>query len=394
MAVAVYLASLLRGDFVQHADGKGCQLRVRKTNPLTESGIRGPTMTFRLILLCAAVLTASPALARKNNDIILMRNGDRITCEIKGLRSNTLYISVPYILGTLSVDWSEVDHLESKQLFLVKTQDGTVYTGALSAPKTSGERPMLVEVLETPESKVTLERKQVVEVNQTAGNFWQRLNGEIGTGFSYSKGNQSTQYSLNSDVSYPRERWSAGVRYTSNLTSNSGSSVSNRNEVTLSALRLLRWNNWYYTGLTDFLQSSVQGIRLQSTFGGGIGRNIINTGSTFFTIFGGFAWQKINYNEAVFTTSPQQVTSGLIGTNLRLFQFDKTTLVVNAYLLPAISQPGRLHFNLESSYYVKFWGKLNWNFTTYYTWDNRPPPGFVGTDYGATSGISLTFGNR
>jgi hypothetical protein len=351
-------------------------------------------MKFRLLLLCATVLTASPLLARKNNDVILMRNGDRITCEIKGLRSNTLYVSVPYVLGTLSVDWSEVDHLESQQLFLVKTQDGTVYTGTLSAPKTSGERPMEVEVFETPERKVTLERKQVVEVNETARNFWERFNGEIGTGFTYSKGNQSTQYNLNSDVNYPRERWSAGAGYSSNLTSNTGSSTSTRNEVKFSAQRLLRWNNWYYTGLTDFLQSSVQGIRLQSTFGGGIGRNIINTGSTFITVFGGFAWQRINYQEAVLPANTQQVTSGLIGTNVRLFQFDKTTLTLNAILLPAISQPGRLHFNLESSYYVKLWGKLNWNFTTYYTWDNRPPPGFVGTDYGATSGISLSFGNR
>ena len=67
-----------------------------------------------------------------------MNNSDRITCEIKGLHSNTLYISVDYFLGTISVDWSKVDHIESKQLFLVRTQDGTVYTeGALPTPEDS-----------------------------------------------------------------------------------------------------------------------------------------------------------------------------------------------------------------------------------------------------------------
>jgi hypothetical protein len=347
-----------------------------------------------LILLCLAMLVVSPILAREKTDIILMKNGDRFTCEIKGLSSNTLYASIPDFLGTVSIDWSKVDHIESTQLFMVKTQDGTVYTGRLSTSESFGERPVQIEILEASKNTVTLERNKIVTVKETADNFWQRLNGQIGTGFTYSKGNQSAQYNLNSDVTYPEERWSATVRYNSNLTSNAGASTSTQNEITLSAQRLLRWKNWYYTGMTDFLQSSVQGIRLQSTFGGGIGRNIWNTGATTFTVYGGFAWQKIDYHEAIIAARPQQVTSGLIGSSLKLFQFDRTTLTASANLLPAVSQPGRIHLNLRATYYVKLWGKLNWNFTVYDTFDNRPPPGFVGSDYGTSSGLNLNFGSR
>ena len=101
--------------------------------------------------------------------------------------------------------------------------------------------------------------------------------------------------------------------------------MATRNEIGLSAQHLLPWNNWYYTGLADFLQSSVQGIQLQSTFSGGIGRIIKNTGRTSFNVYGGFAWQKINYQEALLPSTSQQVTSGLIGTSLKLFYFDRTT---------------------------------------------------------------------
>jgi hypothetical protein len=152
-------------------------------------------------------------------------------------------------------------------------------------------------------------------------------------------------------------------------------------------------NNWYYTGLFDFLQSSVQGLH-QNTYGAGIGRNIKNTGGTSFKVYGGFALQTIDYQEVGLASPSQQVSSALIGTNLRLFRFDKTTLTLNANFLPAISQPGRMHFTLNSSYYVKLWGKLNWNVSFYGTWDNRPPPGFAKSDYGTSSGISLTIGNR
>jgi len=323
-----------------------------------------------------------------------MKNGDHITCEIKALRSDTLYISVPYILGTLSVDWSKVDHTESKQLFIVKTQDGTVYTGALSTPKAAGGRPTQIEILETPERKVTLERKQVVEMNETSSNFWQRLNGHIGTGFTYSKGNEAAQYNLSSDANYPRERWSAEAGYSSSFTSNAGASTSTRNEAAFQAQRLMRWNNLYYTGITNFLQSSVQGIQLQSTFGGGVGRIMKNTGGTSFTLYGGFAWQRINYQQSAVAARTQQVTSALIGTRLRLFRFDRTTLTLNANLLPAVSEPGRVHFNLNTSYYVKLWGKLDWNFTFYGNWDTHPPPQFSSSDYGTSSGLSLSFGNH
>ena len=351
-------------------------------------------MSSRLILLCAAILATSPLWAREKTDVIVMNNSDRITCEIKGLHSNTLYISVDYFLGTISVDWSKVDHIESKQLFLVRTQDGTVYTGALSTPEAPGQRPKEIEILNAPESEITLQRKQVIDMTQTSSSFWQRLNGQIGTGSNYSKGNESAQYNLNSDIAYPRPRWSAEANYSSNFTSSSGETASTRNEIASSAQRLMRWNNWYYTGITNFLQSSVQGIPLQTTLGGGVGRIIKNTGGTSFRIYGGFAWQQIDYEETGLSARSQQVSSGLIGTNVKLFRFDKTTLIINANLLPAISESRRVHFNLNSSYYVKIWGKLNWNFTFYGNWDSHPPAGFSTSDYGTSSGLSLSFGNH
>jgi hypothetical protein len=77
-------------------------------------------------------MLSSPLLAREKTDVLVMRNGDRLTCEIKRLDSDVLYIRLDYVLGTISVNWSKVDHVESKQLFLVKTQDSSVYSGALS----------------------------------------------------------------------------------------------------------------------------------------------------------------------------------------------------------------------------------------------------------------------
>ena len=72
-------------------------------------------------ILSFAILLPIPLFARASTDVIVMKNGDHLTGEIKGLNQGVLYISMKYILGTSSVQWSEVAHLESKQLFLVKT---------------------------------------------------------------------------------------------------------------------------------------------------------------------------------------------------------------------------------------------------------------------------------
>ena len=82
----------------------------------------------------------------------------------------------------------------------------------------------------------------------------------------------------------------------------------------------------------------------------------------------------------------------MVLTNVNLFRFSKTNLSVSATLLPALSQPGRVHFNTNAAYYVKLVSNLKWNVSFYGSWDNRPPAGFSGSDYGSSSGLSWTFG--
>lgn len=119
--------------------------------------------------------------------------------------------------------------------------------------------------------------------------------------------------------------------------------------VFLIASPLLRWDNWYYSGMGDFLQSSVQNIKLQNTLGGGVGRYLKNTNHVVWTATGGLAWQQVNYHENFVPVSSENVASALVSSNLSLFYFDKTALTVKALVLPALSDPGRVHFSLNTS---------------------------------------------
>jgi hypothetical protein len=348
-------------------------------------------MNFRTVAL-SVVWLAALLEARDKTDVMVMKNGDRMTCAIKGLNSGVLYVDFDYIDGTASVDWTKVAHLESKQLFLVKTEDGSVYEGTLSTPEEGVGRPLKIQLLESAEKEAVIDRSQVVAMIGTSDKFWERFNGGIGFGFIYSKGNQSTQYSLSTDSSYVRERWSARTSFDSNLSSGTGVSVSTRNSFNFGALHLLPRNHWFYSGLGAFLQSSEQGITLQSTAGGGVGRYLINTDRARVGVLGGLAWQRTEYKQTTVGPNRQDLAAALIYTEAKLFRFSKTNFDATAALLPALSDPGRIRFNTNFSYYIKLVGNLKWNVSFYGNWDNRPPAGLSGSDYGTSSGLTWTYG--
>jgi len=347
-----------------------------------------------LLLGILPIVGAEHVAAREKTDVLVMRNGDRLTCEIKALKADVLYVSLDYVLGTISVNWFQVDHVESVQPFVIRTSGGEVYSGRIKMPGTGRNRPVEIEVLGPEGESSSIPVSEISHVDQSNQKLLQRFNGSVGLGAIYNKGNQSTQYNLASDISYPRDRWSASVSYNSTLSSNQNTSASSRNQLDASAQRLLPWNHWYYTGFADFLQSTEQGIDLQSALGGGIGRYLKNSNHASISVAGGFAFQRITYQQNIVTAPTEDVASAWLNAQARLFRFDRTSLVVTTSLLPALSDPGRLHFNLNTSYYIKIWGKFNFDVSFYGNWDNQPPFGFSKSDYGASSGLSWTFGNR
>jgi hypothetical protein len=347
---------------------------------------------LRIILLSFVVLVALPLLARDKTDVMVMKNGDRMTCEVKGLDAGVLYVSFDYIDGTASVDWSKVARLESKQLFVVKTQGGMVYTGMLTTPETPTGRPVKIQVVEATHPATEIDQKDIVNMIATSDKFWQRFSGEIGFGAIYSKGNQSTQYSLNSQTAYIRERWTAEGIFDSNLASSTGASVSTRNSVSLVGRHLLPWNHWFYAGLGNVLKSSEQDIAVQTTFGGGIGHYFKNTNRASIAVLGGMAWQDTSYQSSTVLVGRQSLAAALIYSEVQFFKFSRTNLDASVAVLPAVTDPGRVRLDANASYYVKLFSNLKWNISFYGNWDNRPPPGLSGSDYGTSSGLSWTFG--
>jgi len=351
-------------------------------------------MLIRIITLFLLMTFSATLFGQARSDVVVMKNGDRLTCEIVSLSDGVLFVKLDYADGSVALQWSKVARLESSRLFIVKTEKGAVYTGALSSIDAVGDQPITIEVAKPEQPKVELPSQDVITIGTTAENFIERFNGDINFGVSYAKGNQATQYNLNSSIEYPRDRWRAEAKFSSNFSSNKGAASTSRNHFSVRADRLLRWNNYFYTGEFGLLQSSEQGIQRQTSLGGGVGYYIRNSRHVKFSVVGGVGWQHTNYSGSGASRETQNSTAAIISTNLRFFRFKKTSLDLDAVLLPSLSEPGRVYFKIKQNYYVKIFGDLSWNISFYGNWDNRPPVGLSGSDYGTSTGLGWSFGNR
>jgi hypothetical protein len=150
--------------------------------------------------------------------------------------------------------------------------------------------------------------------------------------------------------------------------------------------------NWFYEGVGGLLQSSEQGIAIQTLLGGGVRRYLKNTNRASIQLLGGVGWQDTTYQLTNTPTQHQNTGAALIYVDAKLFKFSKTNLDATAAILPAVTDPGRVRINTNASYYIKLVSDLKWNISFYGNWDNQPPQGFSGSDYGVSSGLSWTYG--
>ena len=86
--------------------------------------IRIRKASARFVFFGMALMSfGSPLAAKRTDDVVIMRNGDRFTGEIKKLDQGILYFKAGYMLEPAALDWTQVDSLESRDRFFVILTD-------------------------------------------------------------------------------------------------------------------------------------------------------------------------------------------------------------------------------------------------------------------------------
>jgi hypothetical protein len=147
----------------------------------------------RLFVVLMAIWVIQPASAREKTDVVWLKNGDRITCEIKYLMRGMLTVSTDS-MSTVEIKWQDVESITSEFLFTVQDIQGQLYVGSLQAAAAARH----VNVA-GPLPASGLEHLSVVQIREFEDSMWKRLSGsaDLCCSFSHAIFRRSPGYPLN-----------------------------------------------------------------------------------------------------------------------------------------------------------------------------------------------------
>lgn len=238
----------------------------------------------RCILIVVVLLFACPSFGKRNDDIVVMTNGDKFTGEIKSLQNGELVFSSGYMKDSVHLDWKKVKTLQSKDTFIVSLTNGTRVTGLISKEPTSTQNDKDFKIVGEG-SPVEVATSDVISIGQQEASFWNQLTGSISYGFGFASGNKETNSSLGADVGFRATKNSVELATTSQFGSQTNAKNTNRFTFDSEYDRFLT-EKWLAAALFSLLKSNQQDLALRSTYGGALGRKLVQTDRTSLTVLG------------------------------------------------------------------------------------------------------------
>ena len=80
------------------------------------------------VLVLIFFVCSVTVIARTDDDVVVLKNGDRMTGELKSLQQGELRFKADYMAESVRLDWAKVERLESKATFMIWLLDGKIIT--------------------------------------------------------------------------------------------------------------------------------------------------------------------------------------------------------------------------------------------------------------------------
>jgi hypothetical protein len=349
-------------------------------NKIMHTVRRIPGWIFILITIISFPLCTS---AREKTDVVTLKNGDRITCEIKDLTRGMLTVKTDSI-GTFDIKWPDVDKITSKHLFIVQDTGGQIYVGRLQTA--AEEWRIQIAGLQTT---TTLDHLAIVQIQELEGSRWMRFSGSADLSYTFTKASDLTQFNFSGDVTYRTEKYSSQLSYSSTLGKSKGETDADRKLLTLSGIREFPGKWLAYTQMSFEHNLELQ-LDRRFSFLGGPGYRIKQSNRSMVTaIAAGAFTQEYYYGEDVTKNA-----EGFFAIDTQFFKLysPKFDIVNQLAFLPNFSNRGRRRLEYKSKFRLELLRDFFVTLTFYDSYDSKPPSETASkNDYGFTTGLSWTF---
>jgi hypothetical protein len=333
------------------------------------------------VLLVALLFAVGPADAA-DTGLVVLKNGDQIRGEVKGLQVGKLELSTTS-MGTIYIEWDKVLALTAPEYFEVELSTGARYYGTL------GPGPQATLDVTLDGRALSVDLLSIVRIRPIKQSFWSRLDGNVSLGASYTESSGIGQGSLSVSVGARRPKIEWSTKFDTTVTVQPDEPQQTRTMYNLGVNRLLP-DRWFVivTGRTE--HNTDLGLQLRAAYGGGLGRYLRQSNRSLFSVAAGLTQ---NLEIPVDGDRTGNVEA-FAGAKYSFFTYDtpKTNLTATFVIYPSLNVGGRFRTDTDVTLSREIISDFTVGLTLYDSFDNKPP-GENGTkhDFGATLSIGWVF---
>jgi hypothetical protein len=321
--------------------------------------------------------------AHAKTDIVHFKNGDRLTVEIKSLIRGKLKVKTTG-MGTIDIEWDKIDSVESNYYYEIELQSGARFYGALT--KLEDEKNLVISGMS---DSVAVDYTRVVRMAPIDESFWQRIDGSLDIGYSYTQAQNATEWNAHANASYKTEKYKATADIRSEFKRQDGAEDVVTNSFNATFMRPFG-KKWFYLGLGQLQQNQSTELDFRGLIGGGVGRYFIQSNRILFGAVGGLALSNEKYSGQEVTQNAEIIT----GINFEAFRYSspKLDFTTRFLVFPSVTEAGRVRLDLDSRVKVEIFKDFFWSAYIWDVYDSDPPTPSAGkNDLGVGTSFGWTF---
>jgi len=334
------------------------------------------------VALALLLLALARPVSAARTDVIVLVNNDHLTGEVKTLSRGQLQVKTDD-LGTVSIEWDKVASVTTAGQFDIATHDGRRLVGTFRPPPAGQTGIGIVAEDGTIE---TLPFLEVVSFAPIKSRFFEKIDGSVDLGASYTQSSGVAQASFDTNAAYRQPSFEASVAFSTSLTRTSDSPDSARYALNVGFAKF-HANRWVTNPLVLIEHNPDLGFDLRTTAATTFGRFLVQSNrATVLLGAGGAVGRELPVAESARTN-----VDALIGLTASLYTYDypKTSVDLSVLVFPSLNDAGRVRINVNTKLRRELLRDFFVALTGYDSFDNRPP----GTDgHENDVGFSLSLG--
>ena len=347
------------------------------------SSVRYRSVVIGVVWLAILVLGFSvPARADPKTDVVVLKNGDQITCEIVALRRGKIRVKTDD-MGTVDIEWDKIESLTAKGLFEIEDLNGGLYFGPLETIPEKGLQVATATGIETIPLEI------VARVQSIKSSFWKRLSGSVDIGFGYTKASDLTEFNGEFSVKFTRPTFSAELKGSSFLQRQENVEDTTRNSLAATYVRTFEQRH-FAVGRVSADQNTALGYDLRAGITGAWGRYLVRSPGNEIL---GAAGLYVNREVPV---DGERVTNleALIALDWANFSYDfpKTDVEISSIVTFGLTDWGRYRVDLNVRLDRELFSDFHLVIKGFYNYDSEPPTeGVSKEDFAVTLALGYTF---